>query len=47
MNNKNYNILEIDLIKLMEGCFLFSIAHAIMVAKYPMLSFEHSWDNLL
>nr|WP_317356425.1 hypothetical protein [uncultured Tyzzerella sp.] len=45
MNNKNCNRLEIDLIKLMEGCFLFSIVHAIMVSKYPMLSFEHSWDN--
>ena len=45
MNNQNYNELQIDLIKLWEGCILVSIAHAIMVAKYPFLSFEHSWDN--
>lgn len=45
MNNKNYNELQLDLIKLWEGCILVSIAHAIMVSKYPLLSFEHSWDK--
>lgn len=30
---------------LWERCMLISIAHAIMVAYYPELSFEHSWDG--
>jgi hypothetical protein len=32
--------------KLWEGCILASIAHAIMVAHYPELSNEHSWDDI-
>lgn len=31
---------------LWEGCILASIAHAIMVAHYPELSNEHSWDDI-
>jgi len=31
--------------QLYEGCLLASLAHAIMVAKYPDLSYEHSWDG--
>lgn len=30
---------------LWNGCILASIAHAIMVAHYPELSYEHSWDG--
>ncbi|MFF2157689.1 hypothetical protein ACFVVQ_20565 [Paenibacillus chitinolyticus] len=30
---------------LFSGCILASIAHAIMVAHYPELSYEHSWDG--
>ncbi|WP_336047143.1 hypothetical protein [Solibacillus ferritrahens] len=30
---------------LWNGCILASVAHAIMVAQYPELSYEHSWDN--
>lgn len=32
--------------KLWEGCILASIAHAIMVAHYPELSNEQSWDDI-
>ena len=32
--------------QLWEGCILASIAHAIMVAQFPFLSNEHSWDNV-
>lgn len=28
-----------------KGCILASIAHAIMIAHYPELSYEHSWDG--
>lgn len=28
-----------------RGCTLAAIAHAIMVAHYPMFSNEHSWDG--
>lgn len=31
---------------LLNGCLLASIAHAIMVAHYPELSYEHSWDGI-
>ncbi|GIO29018.1 MULTISPECIES: hypothetical protein [Paenibacillus] len=31
---------------LWNGCILASIAHAIMVAHYPELSYEHSWDGI-
>ncbi|AKG37428.1 hypothetical protein [Paenibacillus durus] len=30
---------------LWSGCILASVAHAIMVAHYPELSYEHSWDG--
>ena len=32
--------------QLWKGCILSSIAHAIMVAHYPNLSNEHSWDGI-
>lgn len=32
--------------QLWEGCILASIAHAIMVAHYPELSHEQSWDDI-
>ena len=32
--------------QLWKGCILASIAHAIMVAHYPELSNEHSWDGI-
>jgi len=32
--------------QLWNGCMLASIAHAIMVAHYPELSNEHSWDGI-
>ncbi|MGL5694609.1 MAG: hypothetical protein ACRCXA_11065 [Peptostreptococcaceae bacterium] len=32
--------------QLWKGCMLASIAHAIMVAHYPELSYEHSWDGI-
>ncbi|MEK3734072.1 MULTISPECIES: hypothetical protein [Paenibacillus] len=31
---------------LWNGCILASIAHGIMVAHYPELSYEHSWDGI-
>ncbi|OAB37798.1 hypothetical protein [Paenibacillus glacialis] len=31
---------------LWSGCMLAAVAHAIMVAHYPELSYEHSWDGL-
>lgn len=31
---------------LWSGCLLASIAHAIMVAHYPEISNEHSWDGI-
>ena len=30
---------------LYEGCLLASIAHAVMAAQYPLLSYEQSWDG--
>lgn len=32
--------------QLWEGCMLATIAHAIMVAHYPEISNEHSWDGI-
>lgn len=32
--------------QLWKGCMLASIAHAIMVAHYPEISNEHSWDEI-
>ncbi|NQK68599.1 hypothetical protein HO483_10255 [Streptococcus suis] len=31
---------------LYEGCYLASISCAVMSAKFPELSFEHSWDGM-
>lgn len=39
------NKLNWDRNQLWEGCILASIAHAIMVAHYPDISHEHSWDG--
>jgi hypothetical protein len=33
------------LAELKDGCILAGLAHAIMVAKYPFLANEHSWDG--
>ncbi len=41
-----YNKLNWKFNKLWEGCILATIAHAIMVARYPELSNEHSWDGI-
>lgn len=48
MNTSNCNINGIDwnIDNLWSGCMLASIAHAIMVAHYPELSNEHSWDGM-
>jgi len=32
--------------QLWEGCVLAGFAHAIMVAEYPLMANEQSWDNL-
>ncbi|UHA74904.1 hypothetical protein [Paenibacillus sp. 481] len=45
MSNKVYK-LEWGKEELWKGCILASLAHAIMVAHYPDLSNEHSWDGL-
>jgi len=42
----NINELEWKQKQLWEGCILAAIAHAIMVAHYPELSNEHSWDGI-
>jgi hypothetical protein len=39
------NRLNWDREQLWEGCILASLAHAIMVAHYPELSHEQSWDG--
>ncbi|MEH7350952.1 hypothetical protein [Gottfriedia acidiceleris] len=39
------NKLNWDRNQLWEGCILASIAHAIMVAHYPDISHEQSWDG--
>lgn len=36
---------QLNMESLWNGCILASIAHAIMVAHYPELSYEHSWDG--
>lgn len=38
--------LELNRDKLWDGCILAGIAHAIMVAKYPLMANEQSWDGL-
>jgi hypothetical protein len=45
MKNK-INDIEWKADQLWKGCILASIAHAIMVAHYPVLSNEHSWDGI-
>ena len=40
------NEFKWNISKLWEGCILSSIAHSIMVAHYPELSNEHSWDRI-
>ena len=44
MKDRN-NKLAWKIDQLHDGCILASIAHAIMVAHYPILSNEHSWDG--
>ncbi len=44
--SNNINRLSWEMNQLWEGCMLASIAHAIMVAHYPELSNEHSWDGV-
>ena len=44
MQNKQF-ILKWTINQLWNGCILASIAHAIMVAHYPELSYEQSWDG--
>jgi hypothetical protein len=45
MDKKLYKVLW-DKEQLWKGCILASIAHAIMVAHYPEVSNEHSWDGI-
>lgn len=42
----NINEVSWKMEQLWKGCILASIAHAIMVAHYPELSNEHSWDGI-
>ncbi|MDG3132527.1 hypothetical protein MKL26_05765 [Streptococcus suis] len=37
---------DLDVKTLYEGCYLASISCAVMSAKFPELSFEHSWDGI-
>lgn len=37
--------LNIQKDQLWQGCILASIAHAIMLCKFPELDYEHSWDG--
>jgi hypothetical protein len=39
------NQLPLNRKSLWQGCLYASIAHAIMVAVYPILNYEHSWDG--
>ena len=39
------NQLDWKIGQLWNGCILVSVAHAIMVAHYPDLSYEHMWDG--
>lgn len=43
--NTNYNKLTVNVQDVWKGSILGSLAHAIMVAKYPFLSYEQSWDG--
>ena len=40
------NKLNIQPVKLYNGCILAAIIHAVMVGEYPELSYEHSWDGI-
>lgn len=40
------NKISWEMEQLWKGCILASISHAIMVAQYPELSNEHSWDGM-
>lgn len=44
--SNNINEVSWKIEQLWQGCILASIAHAIMVAHYPELSNEHSWDGI-
>lgn len=44
--SNNINKVSWNKEQLWQGCILASIAHAIMVAYYPELSNEHSWDGI-
>ncbi|NQM54640.1 hypothetical protein HO404_02185 [Streptococcus suis] len=38
-------VYDLNIKTLYEGCYLASISCAVMSAKFPELSFEHSWDG--
>lgn len=42
----NHGKLDWETDRLRDGCILAGIAHAIMVAHYPSIANEHSWDGL-
>lgn len=44
--NSNFYKIPCKKEQLWQGCILASIAHAIMVAHYPEMSNEHSWDGM-
>lgn len=44
--NSNFYKIPCKKEQLWQGCRLASIAHAIMVAHYPEISNEHSWDGI-
>ncbi|SFB38166.1 hypothetical protein [Clostridium frigidicarnis] len=44
--SNNINEVSWKMEQLWQGCISASIAHAIMVAHYPELSNEHSWDGI-
>jgi hypothetical protein len=44
--SNNINEISWKREQLWRGCLVASIAHAIMVAHYPELSNEHSWDGM-
>lgn len=44
MLNK-HGSLDWNLTKLYNGCILAGIAHAMMIAHYPIVANEHSWDG--
>lgn len=45
MGSLGDDVLKITKEKLLKGCLLSSIAHAIMTNIYPELSYEQSWDG--